>query len=347
MNNPKISVIIPVYNGEKYINQCLDSLLNQTFKDFEIICVNDGSTDKSLAILEQYAQKDSRIKIINQKNSGAAEARNNGLAYASGDYLSILDCDDFFDLDMFEIMYNHAVKYDVEITFCKGRTFDDKTKVVKEIENINFEIIPDKEVFSATDVADYIFQIDINWCWDKLYKASFVKENKFLFQTTKIHDDSFFAAYPLTKAKRISVLNKTLCTYRINVDTSATASSRRMKYPLSFYEVLVLLKENLIKDNTFEFFKQSFANFAIDIFCGYYEFMDIKFKKDYLKNLNIEKVNISRAGYKYFLNKKHLLLYIILSHKTLILLSSPFFPYIRKIKRMLNPLFKNKYNLPS
>lgn len=346
MNNPKISVIIPVYNGEKYINQCLDSLLNQTFKDIEIICVNDGSTDTSLEILQEYAQKDSRIKIINQKNSRAAVARNNGLAQARGDYLSILDCDDFFDLDMFELMYNHAVKYDTDITFCKGRTFDDKTKVIKEIGNINFEILPDKEVFSATDVADYIFQIDINWAWDKLYKASFVKENKFLFQTTKVHDDSFFAAYPLTKAKRMSVLNKTLCTYRINVDTSATSMSRKIKYSLSFYEVLVLLKESLIKDNTFEFFKQSFANFAIDIFCGYYEFMDIKFKEEYLKNLNIEKVNISRAGYKYFLNKKHLLLYIILSYKPLILLSSPFFSYIRKMKRMFNPLFKNKYNLP-
>jgi hypothetical protein len=122
--------------------------------------------------------------------------------------------------------------------------------------------------------------------------------------------------------------------------------SRKIKYSLSFYEVLVLLKESLIKDNTFEFFKQSFANFAIDIFCGYYEFMDIKFKEEYLKNLNIEKVNISRAGYKYFLNKKHLLLYIILSYKPLILLSSPFFSYIRKMKRMFNPLFKNKYNLP-
>lgn len=346
MNNPKISVIIPVYNGEKYTNQCLDSLLNQTFKDFEIICVNDGSNDKSLAILEQYAQKDSRIKIINRQNAGPAEARNKGIDIATGDYLSILDCDDFFDLDMFELMYNHAVKYDTDITFCKGRTFDDKTKVIKEIGNINFEILPDKEVFSATDVADYIFQIDINWAWDKLYKASFVKENKFLFQTTKVHDDSFFAAYPLTKAKRMSVLNKTLCTYRINVDTSATSMSRKIKYSLSFYEVLVLLKESLIKDNTFEFFKQSFANFAIDIFCGYYEFMDIKFKEEYLKNLNIEKVNISRAGYKYFLNKKHLLLYIILSYKPLILLSSPFFSYIRKMKRMFNPLFKNKYNLP-
>lgn len=340
MNNPKISVIIPVYNGEKYLPQCLDSLINQTFKDFEIICVNDGSTDKSLEILGEYSQKDLRVKIINQKNSGAAEARNNGLANASGDYLSILDCDDFFDLNMFELLYNHAVKYDAEITFCKGRTFDDKTKVIREIENIKFDILPDKEAFSAKDVADYIFQIDINWCWDKLYKASFIRQNNFMFQTTQVHNDSFFAAYPLTKAQRMSVLDKTLYTYRINVDTSVTASSKRKKYPVSFYETLVLLKDSLIKDNTFELFKQSFANFAIDIFCGYYQFVDIKFKEDYLKNLNIENIKISRAGHKYFLNKKHLLLYIILSHKPLIILSGPFISYMRAIKRMSKFLFK-------
>lgn len=346
MNNPKISVIIPVYNGVKYINQCLDSLINQTFKDFEIICVNDGSTDNSLEILENYSKTDPRIKIINQKNSGAAAARNNGLAQATGDYLSILDCDDFFDGDMFELMYNHSVKYDTDITFCKGRTFDDKTKVIKEINNVKFEILPDKEVFSAKDISDYIFQIDINWAWDKLYKASFVKQNNFMFQTTEVHNDSFFAAYPLTKAQKMSVLNKTLYTYRINVPTSVTASSKRIKYPLSFYEMLLLLKDSLIKDNTFDLFKQSFANFAIDIFCGYFQYVDIKFKREYLKNLNIENINISRFGHKYFLNKKHLLLYIILSHKTLILLSSPFFPYARKIKRLFKSLFKSKYNLP-
>ena len=346
MNNPKISVIIPVYNGEKYLPQCLDSLINQTFKDFEIICVNDGSADNSLEILQEYSQKDSRIKIINQKNSGAAEARNNGLSHAFGNYLSIVDCDDFFDSDMFELMYNHAVKYDAEITFCKGRTFDDKTKVIKEIENINFETLPDKEVFSAKDVAEYIFQIDINWCWDKLYKTSFVKQNNFMFQTTEVHNDSFFAAYPLTKAQKMSVLNKTLYTYRINVDTSVTAGSRRIKYPLSFYEMLVLLKDSLIKDNSFGIFKQSFTNFAIDIFCGYYEFVDIKFKLNYLENLNIDRINRNSMCNKYFLNRKHLLLYIVLSHKSLILFSTPLFPYARKIKRLFKSLFKSKYNLP-
>ena len=97
---PKISVIIPVYNAEKYLRVCLDSVVNQTLEDIEIICVNDGSTDKSSNILKEYAEKDGRIIILTQKNQGAAIARNKGISVAKGEYLSLLDCDDFFELDM-------------------------------------------------------------------------------------------------------------------------------------------------------------------------------------------------------------------------------------------------------
>ncbi|GAB1401869.1 hypothetical protein MASR1M68_07800 [Elusimicrobiota bacterium] len=330
MNSPKISVIIPVYNGERYIKQCLDSLINQTFQDFEIICINDGSTDNSLGLLQQYSNEDKRIKIINRQNAGPAEARNKGIDIATGDYLSILDCDDFFDLDMFESLYNHAIKYDTDITLCGARTFDDKTKVFKNINNIKFELLPDKEVFSARDVAKHIFQLDINWCWDKLYKASFVKQNNFLFQRTKVHDDTFFATYSLTKSERISVLDKILCTYRVNVDTSATARSKRMKYPMSFYEALVFLREHLIKDNTFEIFKKSFANFAMDIFYGYYKAVNVDFKSAFIDNLDIK--GFKRSD---FINFKYYMLYVILSQKPLIILSTVFLPLVLIIKKII------------
>lgn len=328
MNNPKISVIIPIYNSEKYINQCLDSLINQTFKDIEIICINDGSTDNSLELLQQYSNKDKRIRIINQQNAGPAFARNAGIDISTGDYLSILDCDDFFDLDMFELMYNHSLKYDTDITLCGARTFDDKTKVAKNINTIKFELLPDKDVFSSHDVESHVFQLCINWCWDKLYKTSFIKQNKIYFQNTKVHNDTFFATYSLTKCERISVLNKILCTYRINVDTSATSRSKKMKYPLSFYEALVFLREHLIKDNTFEIFKQSFANFAMDIFYGYYKAVKIDFKSAFIESLDIK-------GFKRidFINFKHYMLYVILSHKPLIIIATVLFPFGRIIKK--------------
>ena len=93
----KVSVIIPVYNVEPYLKQCMDSVVGQTLKDIEIICVDDGSTDGSLDILKEYATEDSRIQIIEQKNAGAGAARNNGMRHATGKYLSFLDSDDFFE----------------------------------------------------------------------------------------------------------------------------------------------------------------------------------------------------------------------------------------------------------
>jgi glycosyltransferase involved in cell wall biosynthesis len=100
MQPPTISIIIPVYNAEKYLNKCLESVINQTLKDIEIICINDGSTDNSLDILQKYAKQDNRFIIINQDSSGAGVARNAGLDKAQGEYLAFLDSDDFFELDM-------------------------------------------------------------------------------------------------------------------------------------------------------------------------------------------------------------------------------------------------------
>ena len=111
----KVSVIIPVYNTEKYLKSCLDSVINQTLSDIEIICINDGSTDNSLDILEEYANKDDRIKIINQKNQGVSEARNNGIKLAKSDYFILLDSDDSIENTICEKSYNAIVKNNADI----------------------------------------------------------------------------------------------------------------------------------------------------------------------------------------------------------------------------------------
>ena len=112
---PKISVIIPVYNAHDYLRDCINSILNQTLKEIEVICVDDDSTDDSLAILEEYARSDARLKVIHQENGGAGAARNNGLQYAEGEYLSILDCDDFFEQNMLERSYQEAKEKEADI----------------------------------------------------------------------------------------------------------------------------------------------------------------------------------------------------------------------------------------
>lgn len=112
---PKISVIVAIYNVAPYLERCLDSILNQTFQDFEIIGINDGSTDNSLEILEKYAHRDKRIKIINQTNSGAGYSRNIGIAHAAGTYLSFIDSDDWIDPQFLEKVYRLALQSDADI----------------------------------------------------------------------------------------------------------------------------------------------------------------------------------------------------------------------------------------
>ena len=115
MEKIKISVIVPVFNAEKYLKMCLNSLVSQTLKNIEIICIDDGSTDNSLAILDKFKSKDDRIKIIKQKNYGVSMARNNGISEAQGEYIGFVDADDWVDKDFFEKLYNATQKYNADI----------------------------------------------------------------------------------------------------------------------------------------------------------------------------------------------------------------------------------------
>ena len=129
----KISAIIPVYNAEKYLEQCIESILTQSLKEFELICVNDGSSDGSLEILNNYAKKDRRVKVINQKNQGAAVARNIGIENSRGKYLSILDADDFFDTEMFSKAFDKIEEVQADIIVFRSNAYNDELKIYEEM----------------------------------------------------------------------------------------------------------------------------------------------------------------------------------------------------------------------
>ena len=132
MNKPKISVIVPVYNVEKYIKKCLDTIISQTFSDIEIICVNDGSTDSSRKILEEYKNKDSRIIIIDKKNGGLSSARNAGMKVAMGEYISFIDSDDWIEETMLEKLYNNMTTLNTDITICAVHQFDETKQAIDD-----------------------------------------------------------------------------------------------------------------------------------------------------------------------------------------------------------------------
>ena len=148
---PKVSVIIPVYNTEKYLRECLDSVINQTLKEIEIICVDDGSTDSSLNILKEYANKDNRFTIITQQNLHAGVARNAGLTVVKGEYVSFLDSDDYIKFEYLEKLYNKIVLEKADICICKKFILDSRTNIVKEDDNsLKINMLPFKSFVSET-----------------------------------------------------------------------------------------------------------------------------------------------------------------------------------------------------
>lgn len=208
----KVSVIIPIYNIEKYLPECLESIINQTFKEIEIICVNDGSTDNSLEILKTYAQKDPRIKIINQENKGPSFARNNGLNNANGDYILFVDSDDWLHKSLVFKTYNNAITNNADI-ICFDCLNVYNSSIVQNRRIPAFIRKNNKILFYFEEHKDIAY---INCTsWSKLYKKEFLIKNKLKFpEEYKLAEDLIFWFELLIKNPKISLLNECLYYYR-------------------------------------------------------------------------------------------------------------------------------------
>jgi glycosyltransferase involved in cell wall biosynthesis len=200
---PKISVIIPVYNTEQFLRECLDSVLNQTFTDFEVICINDASTDRSLEILREYAAKDKRIRILyHGKNIGMAAARNTGLDAATGEYIAFCDSDDYIHPDMFKIMYTEIRRNNCELVICQTRQVK-KNDIVTFSKKTSYET----NIFQESFINVLCYKSHFSVVWDKLYKRSIIGELRFDTELFGI-DDTYFnwcIAYRIKKYATVSV----------------------------------------------------------------------------------------------------------------------------------------------
>ena len=224
---PKVSIILPIYNVEKYLRQCLDSLLNQTLSNIEVICVNDGSTDTSPRILDEYAANDDRIKIITQSNKGAGAARNTGMKAAIGEYLFFMDSDDYCSLVFINEAVTYAEQKNSDILVFNYCRFDEKTGK-KEYRNglVKARCPQDKDVFSYRDIPQVICKIVNPTPWNKLYKHSFIKENKLQWLEVSTTNDITFATLSVLLADRIAYLDETFLFYRINLANSITSKKK-------------------------------------------------------------------------------------------------------------------------
>lgn len=219
----KISIIIPIYNVENYLKQCLDSVINQTLKDIEIICINDGSTDNSLKILKEYSKKDSRITVINQKNQGVSVARNNGLNIAKGEFVAFIDSDDvLYQKEYLETLYIACKKHKADIAVAgivTGKKHS-KTRYLLEI---------DKEVITF----DYYKKILLCglpqhcFVWNKLYKRSALLESGIKFVSGVLYEDMIYTCQILYKMGKLVAVPKIKYFYRKRKNSIVTDKSSK------------------------------------------------------------------------------------------------------------------------
>lgn len=272
---PLVSVIIAAYNCDKYINQCIDSLLNQSFKNFEIIVVDDGSTDRTYSILNEYKTKNKNLYIYRQKNKYAGVARNNGLSRAKGEYVLFLDADDFFEPNMLMLAYQRAKSVDADIVVFKGREYND---VTKEFKNCRFplspELFPNKAVISAGEFGEKLFQANSCIAWNKLISKKFIDKVGVKFSSTKSSNDTVFIYTLLSLAKRITLVNEILVNYRTGNPNSLQRSKAKSWecICIAFFQ----LKKKLIETGQYESQKRTFINKALQANLYYLSTIDDK-----------------------------------------------------------------------
>lgn len=299
----KVSVVIPVYNVEDFLEECLESITNQTLTDIEIICVNDGSKDRSLDILNEYAQKDSRITVIDQENGGHAVATNRGMDLACGDYLFLMDSDDILDLKALELTYNLAEEKSVDfVIFQAINYYMDKDEYLEE-ENYSMNALADyvgESVFSYRDIRDYVFDITVT-PWSKLYKREFIEENKIRFPEGLVFDDNVFFYDVLFAAEKITFLKKHLFKRRWYPTSSTRAGDLRF---LNYIDICNLIWDVFYRYGEFDYYKDELFKKKISTVYYWYKNIQDEFKEDFFLKMkeDYEKINAADDFIGYFID---------------------------------------------
>ena len=262
----KVSVIMPVYNAEKYLKESIGDILLQSLKEFELICVDDGSTDASRSLIEEYARGDCRVRLLTQKNQGAGAARNLGLCAAEGKYLLFLDADDRFEQDMLECAFEKAEKTSAQVVMFKGDRFDALTKKRMAHSGL-LEYETYKECFDEdgrikqVDKNNIVYSITNSTVWNKLFLHEFVKENALRFQEIYGADTMYFVMSALASASDIVVLDRLLVHYRAN--TPGGQISNQDKTPTAIYEAGVEVKKYLDENRLYDVLETAFLNYMM------------------------------------------------------------------------------------
>lgn len=234
----KISILVPIYNVEKYLKECLESIVNQTLTDIEIICINDGSTDNSLKILEEFANKDNRIKIINKPNSGYGASMNLGLKNTTGEYIGIVESDDFVKNNMFEDLYKLAVENDADIVKSDYYFYTTSNNQIRRAGKI-----PSKITNAAEFPKLLGFQPSI---WSSIYKREFLMHNNVNFLETPgaSYQDTSFAFKAMALAKKVVLTDNAYLHYRVDNENSSVNSKDKVFFVCNEYDEITTFLNN-------------------------------------------------------------------------------------------------------
>ena len=287
----KLSIIIPVYNVERYLEECLDSVSNQTLEDIEIICIDDGSTDNSPNILKEYSKKDERIKIVTKENGGQASARNLGIKEAQGEYIAFVDSDDFIEETMFEKLYTKSKDNNLDIAMCKIALYDNQTEGINK--NAWYYMLGvfgdfEKDVFNHKDTKGFTCEISVT-PYNKIYRSSLLKDNDIFFPEGLIFEDEKFFYDVYLRAKRVSIVDEFLYYYRVNRKGSTVDISKESDYT-DLIPIFKQIRETFKETGNYEDYKILLSNRFIHLELSRFTQTSPKYKEKFF-NLMKEDLN--------------------------------------------------------
>lgn len=285
----RVSVIIPVYNVEKYLEKCLESLKNQSLTDIEFICINDGSTDNSLAILNRYAAKDKRFTVISQENQGQGIARNKGLELARGEYIGFVDPDDWVEPNMFETLYNKAKEFNLDIAECNYTDYYEGSQPPSKWQTR----FVTKKVFNWRNNKSYLFAHPVA-VWNKLFTTELLQKNNIKFSNGKCGEDHCFTIPARLFAKRIMLCDEYLYNYltRENTDTRNVSINN---FDIVYF--IKSIKDLLIQQNAYKDAKHEFAKYEALYLSLHYKRTPEEQQSEFI---NYIKTYLSDSEYKLF-----------------------------------------------
>ena len=259
----EISVVIPVYNCEHYISECVESILNQTYQDFEIILVDDKSTDGSVSVINALKKKDDRISFVKlERNHGAGYARNKGLERARGKYVLFLDGDDFFEKNMLEKFHTAYSATDADIVICNMYMYDNIDKTEQKFgELLRFDWEKAGVPFALRDTNEYAFQHIYEIAWNKIFRREFLMNTGIKYQEQHNANDQFFVFAHLLCAKKIVKISDSLIYYRKSV--SGQLSQSIPKSPYCIYNATLATVEFMKKNNLYNTYRKSFNSYIV------------------------------------------------------------------------------------